>query len=153
MGRGVQWNEPPELPKKTAKNTDAIKSKEPVRLHHDDLDYRSYESQEITRSYDEESLEIKAHILGTEETSDAEAAFYNWLVSHPSVIGARLKQTNVKHLGGGVHEALQPNHQTAPRGCFNPHTLSHNRTNSPHCPRLCEQFTRCLNGPPPDFVC
>ncbi len=30
------------------------------------------------------------------------------------MIGARLKQTNVKHLGGGVHEGTATYHQTAP---------------------------------------
>jgi hypothetical protein len=74
----------------------------------------SYESLEITRSYDEESLEVKAHILGTEDTSAAETAFFTWLSTHPSVTGATLKQTNVKHLGGGVHEATATYYQSAP---------------------------------------
>ncbi len=111
----------------------------------------SYESQEITRSYDEESLEIKAHILGTENTSDAESAFYNWLSSHPSVIGARLKQTNVKHLGGGVHEATATYHQTAPEVVK---TVRYRTTGQ--TARIVQGYGTvyavALNGTPPDFA-
>ncbi|MDZ4850132.1 MAG: hypothetical protein SGI77_12675 [Pirellulaceae bacterium] len=65
----------------------------------------SYESQEISRNYDEAVLELKAHITGSEDTAVVEQDFFSWLTTHPATVGAGLKQTNVKHLGGGIHEA------------------------------------------------
>jgi hypothetical protein len=73
----------------------------------------SYESQEITRSYDESRLEVRCTLTGlpgigydvTENTVLAEEAFFHWLSTYPPAQGAGLLQTNVKHIGGGVHEA------------------------------------------------
>lgn len=64
-----------------------------------------FESQEVTRNYDESAVEIRAKILGEENTVIAEYDFYDWLQTLDVVSGMFLRQTNVKHLGGGVHEA------------------------------------------------
>ncbi len=48
LGRGVRWNEPPELPKRPPRIPTPLKSREPVRLHHDDRDYRKLR---IARDY------------------------------------------------------------------------------------------------------
>ncbi len=74
----------------------------------------SFESQEITRSYDVSERQIKVTIVGTEDTQVAESEFYAWLGS--TIVSATngLVQTNVKHIGGGVHEATAVYRESAP---------------------------------------
>ena len=64
-----------------------------------------YESQEISRTADTSTVEIKANVTGSEDTVAVESDFFAWLGGLSAVSGLQLKQTNVKHIGGGVHEA------------------------------------------------
>jgi hypothetical protein len=73
----------------------------------------SYESQEISRSYEEAVYEVKAHLIGSEDTLAVEADFITWLATLPVWGAGTLKNTNVKHLGRGVHEATATFVQTA----------------------------------------
>ena len=64
-----------------------------------------FESQEISRSIDSSVVQIKANLIGEEDTPTAETAFLAWLGTLSAVSGYRLQNTMVRHLGGGIHEA------------------------------------------------
>lgn len=110
----------------------------------------SFESQEISRTIDDATLEIKAHIVGTEDTSAAESAFFAWLPTNPAVAGGTLKQTRVVHLGGGVHEATATYISQAP-GIVK--TIRYRTTGQ--TARVIQGFgsvySQALSGPAPNF--
>jgi len=63
-----------------------------------------FESQEVSRSMTDLSVEIKAVLIGSEDTVAVEQEFLAWLATVPQVAGMPLAQTTLKHVGGGVHE-------------------------------------------------
>lgn len=69
-----------------------------------------YESNEVSRNFEEDVMEIKAHAIPTaamtqaegEDTLAAEVAFQSWLTSNYAA--DLIRNTRVVHVGDGVHE-------------------------------------------------
>ncbi len=114
LGSGSPLERTARASEKTAKNTEAIK-KQGRYVHLMTIEItESYESQEITRSYDEESLEIKAPYSRNRRYKRRRDSFLQ-LARHPSGrLGCSPQANQRQTLGGGFHEAAATYYQSAP---------------------------------------